>query len=186
MRLKAIAIVCIVGTALVLTAFTTGASEPKAEHPPHVQRMVSDPSIDPVIFDAVGMADQTLSTAYTWVHAYNEHSRQQWFAGVAAAEAARTGSARSGGGGRCGSDFACFRECTLAIESHGNYGAVSSNGTYRGAWQFDQGTWNSNAAAAGRGDLVGADPASVDPASQDQVAQQTYNARGNQPWGGRC
>lgn len=86
----------------------------------------------------------------------------------------------------CGDDFECFKACTLEIESGGNYGAVSSSGTYRGAWQFDQQTWDSNAAASGRDDLVGQDPAAVDPGSQDQVAAATYSARGSQPWGGRC
>lgn len=87
---------------------------------------------------------------------------------------------------QCGSDFACFKACTLNIESGGNYGAISSGGTYRGAWQFDQRTWDSNAAASGHPELVGADPAAASPAQQDVVAQATYDSRGNQPWGGRC
>lgn len=98
---------------------------------------------------------------------------------------------RSGGGGgsrgsRCNGDFACFKECTLDIESDGNYAAVSPGGKYRGAWQFDQTTWDSNAAASGRHDLVGVDPASASPADQDAIAYDLYQRRGNQPWGGRC
>lgn len=88
--------------------------------------------------------------------------------------------------GSCSGAFDCFRTCTLGIESGGNYAAISAGGTYRGAWQFDQQTWDSNAATAGRADLVGADPATVNPSSQDQVAATLYSIRGNQPWGGRC
>jgi two-component system chemotaxis response regulator CheB len=97
----------------------------------------------------------------------------------------RSGSG-SGGGSRCAGEFACFKECTLDIESDGNYGAVSPGGTYRGAWQFDQTTWDSNSAASGRGDLVGVDPATAVPGDQDAIAHELYQRRGNQPWGGRC
>jgi hypothetical protein len=98
----------------------------------------------------------------------------------------RSSAGGGGGGSRCGGDFACFQQCTLEIESHGNYGAVSPGGTYRGAWQFDQQTWDSNAAASGRPDLVGVDPASAAPGDQDSIAHDLYQRRGNQPWGGRC
>ena len=96
------------------------------------------------------------------------------------------GGGASSGGSRCAGDFACFKDCTLQIESHGNYAAVSPGGTYRGAWQFDQRTWNSNAAASGRQDLVGVDPATAAAADQDTLAHDLYQRRGNQPWGGRC
>lgn len=96
------------------------------------------------------------------------------------------GGGAGGGSTRCGGDFACFRECTLDIESDGNYAATSPGGTYRGAWQFDQTTWDSNAGASGRPDLIGLDPASAAPGDQDQMAHDTWQRRGNQPWGGRC
>jgi Transglycosylase-like domain len=96
------------------------------------------------------------------------------------------GGGASSSGSRCAGDFACFKDCTLAIESHGNYGAVSPGGTYRGAWQFDQTTWDSNASASGRADLVGADPATAASSDQDSIAHDLYQRRGNQPWGGRC
>jgi hypothetical protein len=81
-----------------------------------------------------------------------------------------------------------FLACTRAHESDGagGYTAVSAGGTYRGAYQFDRGTWNSAAALAGRIDLVGADPATVAPADQDLVAITLFHARGTRPWGGRC
>jgi hypothetical protein len=109
---------------------------------------------------------------------------------AAAAQASGGGSSGGGGtsrsGGRCNGDFDCFKPCTLDIESDGNYGAVSPGGTYRGAWQFDQPTWDSNSAASGRGDLVGVDPATAGPGDQDSIAYDLYQRRGNQPWGGRC
>ncbi len=81
-----------------------------------------------------------------------------------------------------------FLACTRGHESDqaGGYQAVSPGGTYRGAYQFDQGTWNAAAELAGRPDLVGADPATVAPADQDLVAMALFHARGSQPWGGRC
>jgi hypothetical protein len=81
-----------------------------------------------------------------------------------------------------------FLKCTRGHESDmaGGYQAVSPGGMYRGAYQFDRGTWNSAAELAGRPDLVGADPAAVAPADQDQVAMALFHARGGQPWGGRC
>jgi hypothetical protein len=110
-----------------------------------------------------------------------------WNEAVAQARAAQGGVRGTGGGGRCApGDFECFRACTIERESHGNYTDASANGTYRGAWQFSQSTWDSNAAASGRDDLVGQDPAAASPDDQDSVAHATYQARGSQPWGGRC
>jgi hypothetical protein len=113
---------------------------------------------------------------------------QRLLAQRAAAGSRTSGGAPSGGSGRCNGDVACFLACTRAHESDsgGGYAAVGGGGRYRGAYQFDQQTWNSNAAASGRTDLVGQDPAAVAPAVQDQVAADTYARRGSQPWGGRC
>lgn len=88
-------------------------------------------------------------------------------------------------GGETGSEFL---ECTKAIESDssGGYSAVSPDGQYRGAYQFDQETWDSTAAQNGRGDLVGQDPATVSPTDQDDMALDLYERRGNAPWNGRC
>jgi hypothetical protein len=99
------------------------------------------------------------------------------------------GGVRGGGarrGGSCNGDFACFKACTLQIESHGNYAAVSPGGTYRGAWQFDQSTWNGAVARAGYPQWSGRDPPTAPPAVQAAAAPQLYHERGNQPWGGRC
>ena len=69
-----------------------------------------------------------------------------------------------------GSGLAGIRAC----ESGGDYGAVSSNGKYRGAYQFDQQTWES---VGGSGD-----PADASAAEQDQRAAALQQQRGSSPW----
>ncbi len=73
--------------------------------------------------------------------------------------------------------WAALRQC----ESGGNYSIVSSNGLYRGAYQFAQGTWNSTAGSAWP-ELVGVDPAEAAPADQDKMALRLYELRGVGPW----
>jgi hypothetical protein len=81
-----------------------------------------------------------------------------------------------------------FLRCTRAHESDtaGGYHAMSSDGVYRGAYQFLRSTWNNVARAAGRPDLVGVDPAVASPADQDQIALFLFQHSGPAPWGGRC
>lgn len=69
---------------------------------------------------------------------------------------------------------ACSLDYIKSKESGGNYQAVSKSGKYRGAYQFDQRTWESN---GGTGD-----PAAASPAEQDRIAAATYARRGSQPW----
>jgi hypothetical protein len=92
--------------------------------------------------------------------------------------------APSADGGGAGGALACIR--AHESDTAGGYGAVSPGGTYRGAYQFLQSTWNSTAASAGRPDLIGVDPASASPADQDALASYLYGQAGSQPWGGRC
>ena len=66
-------------------------------------------------------------------------------------------------------------------EASGDYGAVSWGGTYRGAYQFDQRTWDS-VASRWLPRLVGADPAGAAPADQDLLARALYDERGWAPW----
>jgi hypothetical protein len=68
-----------------------------------------------------------------------------------------------------------------ACEAGGDYGAVSAGGHYRGAYQFDTGTWNS-VAARWYPHLVGADPALVGPNEQDAMVRALYAERGWAPW----
>jgi hypothetical protein len=118
-----------------------------------------------------------------------------WYAGVTAAmeaEATAAGWTRSSAGapssGRCNGDVACFLACTKAHESDtsGGYGAVSGSGTYRGAYQFSQGTWAAAAAGAGYEEYAGVPVDQVPADVQDAAAAHLYSVSGTQPWGGRC
>jgi TolA-binding protein len=61
-----------------------------------------------------------------------------------------------------------------ACESGGDPTAVSSEGTYRGKYQFDQGTWES---VGGHGD-----PVAAPEAEQDYRAALLYSRSGSSPW----
>jgi hypothetical protein len=65
-------------------------------------------------------------------------------------------------------------EAIAACESGGNSEAVSPDGTYRGLFQFDQGTWES---VGGHGD-----PAAAPAAEQDYRAALLYSEAGSSPW----
>ena len=80
-----------------------------------------------------------------------------------------------------------FLTCVVQAESGGNYGVVSPNGLYMGAFQFSQPTWNSAASSAGLGLLVGVPPNLATKAEQDTVAVALFALDGQQPWlGDRC
>ncbi len=85
-----------------------------------------------------------------------------------------------------GPSDAAFLACIRMRESHNNYTAVSANGNYRGAYQFNQPAWDSTARHAGRGDLVGRLANTVAPADQDAIALDLYHWQGSKPWGGAC
>lgn len=65
-------------------------------------------------------------------------------------------------------------ESIAACESGGDPTAVSSDGSYRGKYQFDYGTWES---VGGSGD-----PAVAPEAEQDYRAALLYSASGSSPW----
>ena len=73
--------------------------------------------------------------------------------------------------------WAALRQC----EASGNYGAVSSGGRFRGAYQFDRATWDLIARESFP-HLVGADAAAASPGDQDAVALALYRIRGASPW----
>ena len=68
-----------------------------------------------------------------------------------------------------------------ACESGGDYRAVSAGGLYRGAYQFDQRTWNV-VASRHYPELAGVDPAQASPAQQDAMARALHAERGWAPW----
>jgi hypothetical protein len=87
-------------------------------------------------------------------------------------------STRSGSsGGPSESAWAALRRC----EASGSYSAVSRSGKYRGAYQFDQTTWN-DVARRHHPHLVGRDPAQASRGDQDTMARTLYRMRGAQPW----
>lgn len=83
----------------------------------------------------------------------------------------------SSSSGPSASAWAALRNC----ESGGNYSITNPSGKYRGAYQFDQSTWDSIARRHAPG-LVGVDPAGASPSSQDAMAQALYSERGSDPW----
>jgi len=107
---------------------------------------------------------------------------------AAAAGGYRGSSAQSANYGSCFGDVDCFLACTRAHESDtsGGYSAVSSGGSYRGAYQFQQSTWDAAVAGAGFDQYAGV-PADETPAEvQDAAATHLYSVSGTNPWGGRC
>jgi hypothetical protein len=65
-------------------------------------------------------------------------------------------------------------EAIASCESGGNPTAVSSDGSYRGKYQFDYGTWES---VGGSGD-----PAAAPESEQDYRAALLYSRSGSSPW----
>jgi soluble lytic murein transglycosylase-like protein len=65
-------------------------------------------------------------------------------------------------------------ESIAACESGSDPTAVSADGTYRGLYQFDQGTWES---VGGHGD-----PAAASAAEQSYRAALLYTRSGSSPW----
>ena len=68
-----------------------------------------------------------------------------------------------------------------SCEAGGVYEAVSSTGKYRGAYQFDQSTWDGVASRHAPW-LVGRHPAGAEPYWQDLLARALYSERGGGPW----
>lgn len=83
--------------------------------------------------------------------------------GLSTTTKAKTSSASSG-----------VLEQIAQCESGGDPTAISDDGTYRGKYQFDRGTWR---AIGGHGD-----PAKAPEAEQDRRAAALYAAQGSTPW----
>lgn len=81
------------------------------------------------------------------------------------------------------------RKCIVRKESGGNYGIVSSNGMYHGAYQFSRSTGDATARKMGRSDLVGTPVSKWSRAEQDQAFWTLWNhgaGRGNWPTARGC
>ncbi len=106
----------------------------------------------------------------------------------AAAPTSTSAIAPAGGGGGATSDppLPPFLQCVVQAESGGNYGAVSPDGQYMGAFQFSQSTWDLAAQDAGLPGLVGVPPNTASKADQDTLAVTLYDLDGEQPWYDPC
>jgi hypothetical protein len=93
------------------------------------------------------------------------------------AESEPTPKSENTGSGPTAAQWEALRQC----ESGGNYSIVSGNGLYHGAYQFNQGTWDSTASGVWP-QLVGVDPANASPANQDKMALRLYALRSWFPW----
>ena len=85
--------------------------------------------------------------------------------------------------------FESTRKCIVRKESGGNYGIVSSNGSYHGAYQFSRSTGDTAAQKMGRPDLVGTPASRWSRYEQDQAFWITWNhggGRGNWPTASGC
>lgn len=132
---------------------------------------------------AVSIGLSVLGGGGGWDHALGEslnHEQQEAVRTYVEARRVLEAKERAGRGQRrpAGGVLALRRAC----ESGGDYGAVSKSGKYRGAYQFDQGSWNSAARAAKRPDLVGVDPARASVADQDAMAVVWERVHGGDPW----
>jgi peptidoglycan hydrolase-like protein with peptidoglycan-binding domain len=93
--------------------------------------------------------------------------------GLSAGAATRSASKGSAAKTSSGTANATLQRIA-ACESGGDPTAVSSDGTYRGKYQFDRQTWRAH---GGTGD-----PAAASEATQDAVAAKLLAARGTSPW----
>ena len=180
----------VTATSVALVGVAAAAADDAPSHPEAARAAASRtagptgprtiPTVDPAVR---AKNDQVVVRKFT--EAVNA---QRWYAAVtaniererAAAAAART--AHRSSSGSSGNALDCIRH----RESRGQYDVVNGSSGAAGAYQFMPGTWNTNAAAAGRTDLVGVNPADASPADQDAMAQHLLATQGLRPWGGSC
>ena len=184
------------GTALIGSASAAADESPERVRPAvsgHHQAIASRagavpvgiPSVDPAVKahnDAVVIARfaEAVNTA-RWLEAVAEIESARQAEALARARAPRPATQRSPGGG--GGNVL---DCIKRRESRGQYDVVNTSSGAAGAYQFMPGTWNNNAASAGRTDLVGVNPSNASPEDQDAMAQHLLATQGLGPWGGGC
>ncbi len=142
---------------------------------------------------AIAAAQRAAAQSAAQSAAQNSASNSSSATAAATAQAAPVASTSGpttpdpGGGATTDPALNPFLQCVVQAESGGNYGAVSPNGLYMGAFQFSQPTWNVAAQAAGLPGLIGMPPNLATKADQDTLAVALYALDGSQPWlGDRC
>lgn len=191
-RVSPVLIAAVLGGGFVVASTLPASAEGRDERRDrlHAERPVAAPR-DTIVSVHPDLAVQIADAEAAEVAAYLDAVAAAEAAAAQEAAAARRSTASAGSApsrGSCGGDVACFLECTRAHESDtaGGYAAVSSGGTYRGAYQFAQPTWDAAVSGAGHGEYAGV-PADQAPAEvQDAAASHLYSVSGTRPWGGRC
>jgi hypothetical protein len=183
----------VTATSVALVGVATAAADDAPSHPEAAHAAASRtggstgrPAVDPAVQarnDQVVVRKYTeavnLQRFYAAVTANIEREQAAAAAAAAARTVRRTSSGSSGSSGN-------VLDCIKHRESRGQYDVVNSSSGAAGAYQFMPGTWNTNAASAGRTDLVGVNPANASPADQDAMAQHLLSTQGLRPWGGSC
>ncbi len=177
-------------TSVALVGVANAAADDAPSHPEAAHAAASPtggsvglPPVDPAV---AAKNDQVLVQRY--VAAVNAANTARWYEAASAnIERERAAAAsRTVHRTASGSSGSNVLDCIRHRESRGQYGAVNSSSGAAGAYQFMPGTWNTNAASAGRTDLVGVNPANASAADQDAVAQHLLATQGLGPWGGSC
>jgi hypothetical protein len=157
------------GLALSVAAQAAGSADHQSAKARHPDRAADHPRLA-VLDKPARHFDKSVRIA---------HRRAQRAAEAARAEAARESTTSTGStGGFPSPESVSVSTATLdsiaACESGGDPAAVSPDGTYRGKYQFDYGTW---ASVGGSGD-----PAAASAAEQDYRAALLYSRSGSSPW----
>jgi hypothetical protein len=185
----------VAATSLALVGVATAAADDAPSHPEAAHAAVSRTggstglqAVDPAVR---AKNDQVVIQKFT--AAVNAANAARWYAAVTAniereraAAAARTVHRSSPAAVTSSSSNGNVLDCIRHRESRGQYNVVNGSSGAAGAYQFMPGTWNNNAVAAGRSDLVGVNPANASPADQDAMAQHLLATQGLGPWGGGC
>jgi len=172
------------------------ASEPEPESEPEAQPSESVPDVDPPAEPVVDPAVSVLTATYEWDERGARVEALQQILGVSVDGwyGQQTATAHRSAlefqdletdtvpvpvlpPGPSAEKWAALRQC----EAGGDYSITSASGKYRGAYQFDQSTWNS-VAERHAPQLVGVHPAEAAPADQDALALALYRERGANPW----
>jgi hypothetical protein len=162
--------------ALASPAVASAAQQGGQKLPPRVRLRAEAPvaaigdavALDGPLLDPVDRYSRLIAaTTQRTVHRQKVHARKQREARKAREEEEKFAQLPGG-------VSMATLEAIAACESGGDPEAISSDGTYRGMFQFDQGTWES---VGGTGD-----PAAAPAAEQEYRAALLYSESGSSPW----